>query len=139
MIGVLNRLKKSSVQTLGHLTIYDGITELFECKVLELPDKENLNRISRIPDGEYTCTNRWSEKYGNHYHVLDVIGRTLILLHSGNYHTQTKGCLLLGKDYYDINNDGHKDVTSSKETMKKLMNATNKKQFKLIINDYENK
>lgn len=137
MIGVINRLKDNdAAQTLGHFILYNLFNVAMQCKVLELPDKENQRRISRIPAGWYTCVLRYSTTYGWHYILLDVKGRDYILIHFGNYKHNTQGCLLFGNDFVDINGDGHLDVTSSKKTMKKLL-ATAPKEFKLLINDLD--
>lgn len=119
-------------QTEGELEIFDEDTgELeFICKTLELPYRDNQRNISCIPEGHYDVVPRQSAKYGNHLHVTDVEGRSLILIHYGNYvgtpNPRTglpdiRGCILVGKDHFDITGDGIKEVTSSKATMKELM------------------
>ena len=80
----------------------------------------------------FFCKKRYSTKYKNHFHVLDVPNRSYILIHHGNYHKHTLGCILVGKTLTDINGDGYRDVTSSVATM----NALNKvlpETFKLTI------
>jgi len=134
MKAVLNRLVHELKQTLGELNFYQDVNRVFSCKILELPDRANQTSISRILAGKYTCVLRWSPKYKWHYHVLDVEGRTLILIHFGNYYTNTRGCLLAGVDFHDINNDGYRDVTSSKKTMKRML-AIAPKTFELTIID----
>lgn len=137
MEAVINRLKDNDEkQTLGHFLLYDGIDLIFECKSLELPDKGNKNNISRIPAGKYICELRWSEKFSWHFHVKDVNQRTWILIHIGNYFTQIRGCILLGENYYDINKDGHLDVTSSGKTLKRLL-AVTKREFTITITDLD--
>lgn len=132
--AVLTRLAHEAKQTLGELTFYQDVNMKFSCKILELPDRENQNSISRIPAGKYTCVLRWSTKYGWHYHVTNVPERTLILIHYGNYYTNTRGCLLAGAAFHDINKDGLRDVTSSKKTMKRMIDSVPDK-FELTIID----
>ena len=115
----INRIAKEDKQTLGELTI-DGSEEKFY--TMELPWKDNQKRISCIPEGKYQVIRRWSEKYGNHFHVLDVPNRSYILIHYGNYKHNTLGCILPGSAHIDIDGDGYKDVTASKSTMGKLYN-----------------
>ena len=134
MKGILNRLQQSEVQTLGRFYLYDGLNEAFSCVVLELPDKQNQNNISRICGGVYTCKKRTSDKYGEHFHVTDVEGRELILIHYGNYHTDTRGCILFGDYFAKINNDKHYDIANSKATIKRLMNIA-PDEWELTIND----
>lgn len=138
MIAVLNRLKDNDVrQTLGHFILYDNENIAFECKSLELPDRENQRNISRIPQGKYRCILRWSKKFSWHYHVQDVESRLWILIHFGNYYTDIRGCILLGNDYWDINKDGSLDVTSSKKTMNRLLSVA-PKDFEMVITDLDN-
>lgn len=115
-------------QTLGILSI----DQKEICSTLELPWLENIRRISCIPEGEYTVVKRFSPKYKNHFYILDVPNRDWILIHHGNFYTDTLGCILVGQNYIDINNDGLLDVTNSVATMNKLNNMLPEK-FKLII------
>lgn len=135
MKAKLIRLVQESVQTLSALLFFDDdVKLLFNCKVLELPNRNNANRISRVNAGRYKCVLRYSVTYGWHYHLLDVEGRTLILIHFGNYYTSTAGCLLVGTDFTDINGDGFRDVTSSKKTLKKILEIASS-EFELLIID----
>lgn len=132
--GTLTRLVHEDKQTLSRFYLFNGVNEVFKCAILELPDRDNKRSISRINSGVYTCVERWSNKYNWHYILKDVEGRDYILIHFGNYHTDTRGCLLAGANFADINKDGYRDVTSSKRTMRKLM-AIAPKQFELTIID----
>lgn len=113
----INRIAREDKQTLGELTI-EGVDDKFY--TMELPWLDNQKRISCIPEGKYQVVRRWSEKYGNHFHVLEVPNRSYILIHFGNYKHNTLGCILPGLSHADINGDGYRDVTSSKLTMEKL-------------------
>lgn len=137
MYAVLNRLKDNDhAQTLGHFILYNDMDVAMQCKSLELPDLNNQIKVSRIPADIYLCQKRYSKKYGWHYIIKDVHGRTWILIHFGNYKDDTLGCILLGSDYVDINNDGHLDVTNSRNTMN-LLNALAPDEFTLVINDID--
>jgi len=134
MKGVLNRLQQDEVQTLGRFYLYDELDEVFSCVVLELPDRQNQNSISRICSGVYTCKKRYSDKYKDHFHVTDVEGRELILIHYGNYYTNTRGCILFGDDFAKINSDEFIDITNSKATIKDLMEIA-PDEWELTINE----
>ncbi len=121
MVGVLVRTEENDSQTLGHFTLFDGPRKLFECYTLELPDRGNQRNISRIPSGTYPVKKRYSEKYKNHYQIWDVPNRSYILIHTGNYMTHTRGCVLVGSDVIDINHDGLLDVTNSRRTLDNLL------------------
>ena len=64
---------------------------------------------------------------------MDVPDRNYILIHAGNYYSDIRGCILVGMDHLDINKDGFKDVTYSKDTLKKLYKILPEK-FELEIN-----
>ena len=132
MRAILVRLEEGNNQTLGELNLYSGIERLFSCKTLELPYVMNLSGISCIPKGNYTVVPRYSEKYKNHYHVLDVHNRTHILIHVGNYKTQTEGCILIGNSFTYINDDELLDISSSRKTLKELIKVA-PEGFKLDV------
>jgi hypothetical protein len=116
----LIRLHESNVQTLGHLLIYEGITKVFDCMTLELADKDNQRSVSRIPAGTYWVEKHNSPKFGKSFWVKDVPGRSEILIHVGNFYRDTRGCVLAGDGFEDIDKDGLTDVTNSKKTINKL-------------------
>ena len=131
----LRRIYQNEHQTLGIMTLYDehGFP-FYEVRTLELCWKENQRRISCIPCGEYKVIKRYSEKYKDHFHILDVPNRDYILIHNANFVRQLKGCVAVGMSHTDIDGDGLRDVTSSKSTLKKL-NKHLPDKFNLIIED----
>jgi len=135
----IKRITEGDKQTEGVLTVYqncgegqEGEEKVFQCYTLELPWKNNEKRVSCIPKNTYNVEKRYSTKYKNHFHVLDVPNRSYILIHNGNYNYHTLGCILVGKTLTDINGDGLRDVTSSKSTMNYL-NKILPPYFKLTI------
>lgn len=52
------------------------------CQSIELPWRENARQVSCVPEGSYRLAKRYSLKYKWHLEVLDVRGRSLILLHA---------------------------------------------------------
>ena len=112
--------------------------------VLELPWRDNEPNYSCIPDGEYLCKFRKSKKFGEHYILQDVEGRTWILTHSGNlagdtkrgWKTHSHGCLLSGSRFGKIKLDEYKyqdAVLNSRPTLRKLITAMNRENFTLRI------
>lgn len=132
MKAIIVRLEEGNNQTLGEFNLYNGIEKLFSCKTLELPYIMNLTGISCIPKGMYRVVPRYSEKHKNHYHIIDVHNRELILFHVGNYKTQTEGCILLGKSFAYIDDDELLDITSSRKTLKELLKVA-PEGFKLEV------
>lgn len=138
----LYRYTKSDQGTKG--IAITGIEDFDYFCVLELPWRENEPNYSCIPDGEYLCEFRVSKRFSEHYHLQGVEGRTWILTHSGNlagdiskgWLTHSKGCLLLGARFGKLNigDDKYQDaVLNSRPTLRKLIAATNKKDFMLRI------
>lgn len=121
MQATIKRTHHKTKQTLGVFTLEDKGRVIFECKTLELPWLDNEVRKSCIPTGCYEVVPRNSPKYGNHFHIKDVPGRSSILIHIGNYYTDILGCVLVGASLKDLNRDGLRDVTASRTTLEKLL------------------
>jgi len=109
---------------------------------LELPWRDNEPNFSCIPAGTYDCVWHHSPSKGWVYKVLNVPGRTHILIHIGNWAGDTKkgfkskslGCILLGKKK-GFDNYGQGTVWNSGTATKEFYKYMNKKPFKLIIID----
>lgn len=109
-------------QTIGTGLIFDNLGRmLFEFQTLELPFLNNKVGISCIPIGNYKVEKRQSDRFGSHFHVKDVAGRSMILIHLGNYHANSSGCILVGSGHKYLDNDSCLDVIDSRLTMKKLV------------------
>lgn len=128
----LSRFNTNKIQTLGIIQVIENYKPIKALSCLELPDLQNQNKISRIPYGFYDVEKRNSKKFGDHFHVTNVINRSYILIHAGNYHSDILGCILVGKEFRDINKDGQLDVIRSKDALKELLDIMPDK-FKLEI------
>lgn len=108
--------------THGRLSILDpsGRT-LFSCFTLELPWKNNKVGESCIPAGTYKLIHRTSPKYGKHLHVLDVPGRSWILIHPANFVSQLRGCIAPGMSRVHLNGDQILDVANSRVAMEQIL------------------
>ena len=104
----------------------------FRCCTLELPDLNNQQNVSCIPAGRYQCKKIISPSLGACIEISDVLNRTYIRIHSGNYTRNILGCVLVGDSIKDIDRDGILDVARSKNTLDKLM-AVLPDSFELII------
>jgi hypothetical protein len=110
-------------QTLGALHVFRGDVQLFGCVTLELPWENNERYESCIPEGRYAVEHRVSGAFGHHLHVKDVPNRSHILIHAGNYVSDTEGCILVGNEFEHIDGDGLIDVTYSTQTLKGLVSC----------------
>ena len=104
--------------TLGQMDIYteDG-EQLDTIFTLELPDKNNERRESCIPCGTYPVQKYSSQKFPNVFELKNVPKRDKILIHTGNFTADTLGCILVGMDQNDINQDGEIDNIQSVKPM----------------------
>jgi len=116
----LNRLYDDGTRTLGRLIVYDGLDSVCETVTLEPPWKQNERNVSCIPIGRYTLKPRRTAKFGDHYHVTDVHGRSWILFHVGNFPHNTSGCVLIGSHFVDFDGDGRMDIGESKKAFERL-------------------
>lgn len=120
---VLKRSQEDDKQTLGYFVILNASqVPIFSGVTLELPWKNNFRQISRIPSGSYAVLPRYSDKHKKHYEIWGVHDRDKILIHSGNFHKQTLGCVLIGSGFADIDADGYMDVVESRKTLNKIIN-----------------
>lgn len=129
-------------QTIGNFTLSDGKKDLMICNTIELRNAFNKPQISCIPEGTYKCVYRESPKYPKHYHILDVPGRSFILIHPANFAGSINpktgkpdllGCIGVGNGYGDLNGDGVVELLNSTKTMKKLLEIVGKNSFELTI------
>jgi len=130
MKAIISRTYKTA-QTEGvfQLKDNDGVVK-FACHSLELPYLNNAKKISCIPEGVYQVKKITSPSQGLCFSIQNVPQRDHILIHKGNYagsdnpntgHPDILGCVILCKEFSDINKDGIPDGTNSKVTMDKLL------------------
>jgi hypothetical protein len=91
----------------------------------ELPWRANRVRRSCIPprpgkEISYEVEPHMSPRFGQTLWVRGVTGRSEILLHAGNYVSDTVGCILVGKDFDDLDRDGITDITASQVSVSHL-------------------
>ena len=127
---LIQRLSSNDNQTEGLLRLYDEDEKMiFHCKTLELPWLKNQKRISCIPALEYLGIKHISPNFGNSIWIRVVPNRSEILIHFGNYvgsknpitgRSDSKGCILVGSKFLDLDGDGIYEVPESKKTMEHL-------------------
>ena len=87
---VLNRLFETEKTTVGSLYVNNE----FFCYTIELKWRDNKRSESCIPKGVYEVVSRTTEARGRHLALKNVPGRSSILIHSGNTHLDSLGCIL---------------------------------------------
>lgn len=133
----LRRLRHTDQGTQGVLILPSGVF----CNTLELPWRDNKQRISCIPCGEYDVAIRQSPKFGKIYEVRFVPGRSYILTHSGNlagdvakgFLSHVDGCILLGSRWGVINKQ--LAILNSRPTVRKFMTELENAPFRLLVED----
>ncbi|WP_461210398.1 DUF5675 family protein [Desulfocurvus sp. DL9XJH121] len=107
----------------------------------ELPERGNRCNVSCIPAGEYPCRVVRSPRFGRVYHVLDVPGRSGVLIHGGNlagdeergWLTHSHGCILPGLRSGRLGDQ--LAVLCSRPALGRLMAALDGAPFNLIITE----
>lgn len=101
---------------------------------LERPWEDNKQHVSCIPAGRYRCRAVRSPRFGHTYEVCDVLNRTHVLFHQGNYIENTQGCILVGEEF-----SGTWDrpfIASSQRGFLELMKLLGQSaEFELVITD----
>ena len=137
---LLQRESSNNLATYGRLQVLDRDNNVILSLVtLELPWCFNQQRISCIPNGRYVVEPHVSPSKGSCLVIRSVPERANILVHSGNYTSDTLGCVLVGTSYRDINHDGNLDVLNSRIAMAGLLAFINKKTVISIVSALTNK
>lgn len=111
----------------------------FTCLSLELPWRGNKENLSCIPIGTYPVTWRYSNVHGMCFHVENVLNRTAIEIHAGNFAGDTTlgfrsdllGCIAPGLITGVMS--GQQVVLQSRLALTALEKALNNDTFTLII------
>lgn len=119
---IINRFKVTSNYSLG-----EAFLELECCKTLNLGKslergwRDNERGVSCISEGTYEVRLEWSPRFNKYlWEIYGVPDRSECKLHAANFWRELNGCIALGNSHVDIDGDGDKDVTSSRNTMKKF-------------------
>lgn len=95
------------------------INDAPEFVTLEEAWRDNERNVSCIPIGRYKIKLVNSPSRGVVYKVMDVPQRDHILIHSGNTHKDTQGCILLGVQFGRLGSDSA--ILASRVAMKQFM------------------
>tara|TARA_R110000850_G_C9718902_1_gene442036 strand:- start:206 stop:619 length:414 start_codon:yes stop_codon:yes gene_type:complete len=126
--ATLERFCYSPAATFGELVTPEG-----QCfATVERPWLNNQTDISCIPVGEYLCRPAFYNAAGyDAIKVLDVTGRTDILMHVGNFARNSNGCILINTRHGAMNQEWC--GLASKDAFSLLMAELGNTHFKLII------
>jgi len=125
---LLKRGYKGKDCTLGKMYFGENVVE-----TLELPWKDNLPKVSCIPDGEYEVEKTYSPSFKKQLWLIkNVPNRSGIRIHSANYVSELLGCIAPGLSRHDLNKDGIIDMKDSRKAMS-LLEEELPDKFKLKI------
>lgn len=99
LIVRLKRVRSGPDGTFGEL--YVGGKQV--CVTCEDPWNDNKPGVSCIPAGGYWVGPHTGSRFKNVWEVLDVPGRSAILIHNGNTIRDTQGCILVGAQFGELN------------------------------------
>lgn len=108
--------------------LLDGCTF---CVSLEPPWYGNQVDVSCIPPGQYHCAPVTSPRFGETYEVMDVPGRSEILFHAGNWARDTRGCIMFGEAWGEV--DGQRGIRYSAATVATFKARQGRIDFRLTI------
>ena len=119
-------------------TLWADNAKLFD--TIECSWRNNRSNVSCIPSGTYVCTYSYSPTFKRSlYLVQNVVGRSGIRIHAGNVagmrdrglKSDFHGCIGLGMRRGVV--FGQPAILSSAIAVRKLLDITQKEDFKLII------
>jgi hypothetical protein len=128
----LVRVTEFNGATMGVLCINDAP----EFVTLEEAWRDNERNVSCIPIGRYKIGLVNSPSRGMVYKVMDVPQRDHILIHAGNTHKDTQGCILLGVQFGRLGSDSA--ILASRVAMKQFMQMMKgiKEAELLVVDSY---
>ncbi len=100
------------------------------CVTLEDKWVNNKRNVSCVPEGEYLVEKYSGTKYKDVWMIMNVPDRSAILIHAGNTHENTEGCVLCAKKYGKLGGIGA--ILDSRNAIKMLRREL-PDRFKLII------
>lgn len=129
----LLRVAEDDNTTFGVLLV-DGAPQFVTAEDLW---KDNEKQVSCVPTGRYVIRRHDSPKFGMCYAVDNVPDRSHILIHAGNTHQDTHGCILVGLQFGVLK--GESAILRSKDAMVLLMGSLAKdgEAYLEIVRAYE--
>lgn len=113
LVVTIDRFQEGRESTLGAIKVREKV---IACTLEDIQRNEKLYAKTAIPVGTYPVTlrkvggffARYSKLFGKEHPMLwirQVPNFTYILIHMGNKHTHSAGCVLVGSNYDYVNGD----------------------------------
>jgi len=132
---IIRRVVTGDQGTFG-VMVYQNIPFSLSLEREWADNRPSLNGVpgSCIPAGTYMCNRVFSPKFHDTFEVTNVPGRSHILFHKGNLDDDSRGCIIVGEQFGDIN--GSSGVLSSRAGYNEFMGIMKDVDvFRLIIVD----
>lgn len=127
---ILKRVAYTKISTFG-VMIYNDVPFIV---TLEEAWRDNKRSISCIPTGRYLCRPYTSTKYKNVWELQDVPNRSKILIHAGNTHKDTEGCIIVGSQFQPVGAvEGVQQSKAALDELRVLIGLSN--SFWLVVED----
>lgn len=135
----LSRIADLDTCTLGILSLENGVT----FATLEPPWRNNAQHRSCIPPGAYPLKLARSPlveritagAFADAWHVEGIYARSSIIIHPGNFPTDTAGCILPGHHHGIIN--GQLAVLNSKAAFEAIMRTMSDKDTNMLTVEWQ--
>jgi hypothetical protein len=125
-MALLQRFAYLESGTLGKLSIGD-----WSSYTIERPWKDNQPNVSCIPEGTYACQPFSGTRFQDVIQLMDVPGRSYILIHVANFPHDVEGCIGVGDRF--VSDALEPAVYNSKKTLAKLMEIFNGHEERMTL------
>lgn len=129
---IIDRIRDNGIQTIGQAWALVNGSKKLDFVTLEPSWVLNMPFISCAALGTYDVVKRHSSNYGDHFKLLNVEGRSMMLIHTLNFFNETEGCIGPGERFQLLDNNQFVDVINSGNVMRKL-NDIMPEKFRLTI------
>lgn len=114
-------------RALGTLYVKNAGVQLYSCRSVELPWKNNDTGESCVPAGTYPMVLEYSPAFRRKLWELKLVpGRSECKIHGANYPRQLRGCIAPASMLSDIDKDGKLDAAASGKALSEFMAAMGK-------------
>jgi hypothetical protein len=96
----------------------------FMTNTMELPWLNNGRNISCIPEGMYEVIKQKATKTRPYdfFRLMFVPDRSGILIHRITYVKDLRGCIGVGREWFDLNKDGIPELIKSGDALREMIN-----------------
>jgi len=118
---------KTTITRIYSTKITTGVFSMesgFMTNTMELPWVNNARNISCIPEGLYEVIKQKATKTRPYdfFRLMFVPNRSGILIHRITYVKDLRGCIGVGREWFDLNKDGIPELIRSGDALREMIN-----------------